>query len=235
MTKEGCLFSKDIFKSFGNDSGGPCNGKQYSDLNLNESYKTPVLTSAQLFSNSNNNKYFDLTVSDNSEGKRKLQDWNKSSSLCLNSLKVNDKTEKDETEKRWKQRSSTSNATNNITLSLHIAAYENSIETAASDSSFVSKVDELKKGKSYSDKQIIISCFTFQNPFEFPRQQKGGRTKHPEIMGYRSSQRIVNPNKPSSSNNAPSLNVITQASSPQIPNEIVQNGSDSIVCLLSKN
>uniref|UniRef100_A0AC35GQS9 Transposase Synechocystis PCC 6803 domain-containing protein n=1 Tax=Panagrolaimus sp. PS1159 TaxID=55785 RepID=A0AC35GQS9_9BILA len=94
----------------------------------------------------------------------------------------------------WKKVSSSSN-TNNSTLSLHNAAYEALI---APYSVGDIKDDGFKMKKSDSNKQLF-SDSTIQNPFEFPRQQEQNRTPEPEVMGFRASQRLRNPNQGSSS------------------------------------
>jgi hypothetical protein len=95
----------------------------------------------------------DFTVSDNCKEKRNLCGWNKSSDLCLNSLSPNGES-KEELKKRWNKGYGSLNTTNNSTLSLHIAAYENSIEATTSDI-VVEKVDDCKREKFDSKKQFV--------------------------------------------------------------------------------
>uniref|UniRef100_A0AC35GYA6 Uncharacterized protein n=1 Tax=Panagrolaimus sp. PS1159 TaxID=55785 RepID=A0AC35GYA6_9BILA len=85
-----------------------------------------------------------------------------------------------------------STAKNNSTLSLHIAAYENSIEA---DSLFnngtkksLKQSDFIKKGENL--KQFFAA--SIQNPFEFPRQQENDKSK--ETAHFKASQRLTNPN-----------------------------------------
>uniref|UniRef100_A0A914PLR3 Uncharacterized protein n=1 Tax=Panagrolaimus davidi TaxID=227884 RepID=A0A914PLR3_9BILA len=89
-----------------------------------------------------------------------------------------------------KEESST--AKNNSTLSLHIAAYENSIE---SDSFFnkgtkksLNQNDFIKNGDNL--KQFF--AVSIPNPFEFPRQQENDKSK--ETAHFKASQRLHNPN-----------------------------------------
>uniref|UniRef100_A0A914PWC1 Uncharacterized protein n=1 Tax=Panagrolaimus davidi TaxID=227884 RepID=A0A914PWC1_9BILA len=106
---------------------------------------------------------------------------------------ANDSSKKDDTLKKGKNSSA-----NNSTLSLHIAAYENSAE-ASSDF-----IDEAKESlKQNSDGLIrenvqpvfIGSTSVIQEIFEFPRQQESGETKMPKVAQYKASQKLLNPNR----------------------------------------
>uniref|UniRef100_A0A914PAH7 Uncharacterized protein n=1 Tax=Panagrolaimus davidi TaxID=227884 RepID=A0A914PAH7_9BILA len=90
---------------------------------------------------------------------------NKSSDLCLNSLKLYDETEQEKLPNWWKTDSK--NDSNKSTISLHISAYENSNETAAAAIDDGSKEAKLNE----NTKQIFnaASTFVIENPFEFPR------------------------------------------------------------------
>uniref|UniRef100_A0A914PXP6 CLASP N-terminal domain-containing protein n=1 Tax=Panagrolaimus davidi TaxID=227884 RepID=A0A914PXP6_9BILA len=137
----------------------------------------------------------DSTVSDNFEEKGKSQSWNKSSDLYLNVLKINVKSNKAffffKEEKRWKKESSD---TNNITLSLNITAYENSIE-AVSNQFNDKNVEDFGKEKFGTTKSIVCaSTLLIQNPFEFPRQQNY-TVPQPEVSQFKASQRLVIPTK----------------------------------------
>uniref|UniRef100_A0AC35EVH9 Uncharacterized protein n=1 Tax=Panagrolaimus sp. PS1159 TaxID=55785 RepID=A0AC35EVH9_9BILA len=90
------------------------------------------------------------------------------------------------------------NTTNNSTLSLHISAYENSVDATALDS-HDDKNDKTSNKKEMiknwrNEKQLFIeSLWTIQNPFEFPRQQSDKVSK-PEVSHFRASQHLYNPN-----------------------------------------
>jgi hypothetical protein len=101
------------------------------------------------------------------------------------------------TKNSWKKESSEAN---NSTLSLQIATYENSIETAAFDPVH-GKCDALERNKIDLKKQLFSASFV-QNSFEFPRQQEKDQEKKPEVMGFRASQRLHGNDQPTSSNNA---------------------------------
>uniref|UniRef100_A0A914Z1D6 Uncharacterized protein n=1 Tax=Panagrolaimus superbus TaxID=310955 RepID=A0A914Z1D6_9BILA len=96
-----------------------------------------------------------------------------------------------------------SKSANNSTLSLHIAAYENSIEGkpdsngSKSDSGSKDKIEKTALIKKWnSSKQSWINSLSFvQNPFEFPRQQQEDQSSHPEVMQFKASQRLRNPNE----------------------------------------
>uniref|UniRef100_A0AC34G605 Uncharacterized protein n=1 Tax=Panagrolaimus sp. ES5 TaxID=591445 RepID=A0AC34G605_9BILA len=99
---------------------------------------------------------------------------------------------------------------NNSTLSLHISAYENSVE--AKKKLYGNEKDDNKGEKSDSLKQWVHAKQIFigspsivQNPFEFPRQQEN-EDNLPELMQFKASQRLLNPNRSSSGNLYPLLN-----------------------------
>uniref|UniRef100_A0AC34GPT3 Uncharacterized protein n=1 Tax=Panagrolaimus sp. ES5 TaxID=591445 RepID=A0AC34GPT3_9BILA len=91
-------------------------------------------------------------------------------------------------EQQWKKEKNKGEK-NNSTLSLHISTYENSIEEN------VEQDDEYSGVKKENSAIIKVFCSlnAFQNPFEFPRQGEND-TVQPEIMQFRASQWLTNPN-----------------------------------------
>uniref|UniRef100_A0A914PGT8 HTH CENPB-type domain-containing protein n=1 Tax=Panagrolaimus davidi TaxID=227884 RepID=A0A914PGT8_9BILA len=156
---------------------------RHSNLNLNQSCKSLVLIPVQSFSKSYNDKYCvpDSTVSDKYDGKGKSDLLNKFSKIsnftCVNG----------EVEEAQEQLKKTSNSTtNNSTLSLHIAAYENSIENT-------SVAVRVCKRKSSNKSWLNVKRIVKSSPFEIPRQQHSSTV--PEVMQFKASQRLLDPNK----------------------------------------
>uniref|UniRef100_A0AC34G7D8 Uncharacterized protein n=1 Tax=Panagrolaimus sp. ES5 TaxID=591445 RepID=A0AC34G7D8_9BILA len=93
-------------------------------------------------------------------------------------------------------------AIKNSTLSLHIEAYENSIENDDSVAAVEDKNEGLKEFGLIKKWKNVKQLFAFgsssssaiQSPFEFPRQQKNEETQ-PETMQFKASQKLLNPNK----------------------------------------
>uniref|UniRef100_A0AC35FI20 Uncharacterized protein n=1 Tax=Panagrolaimus sp. PS1159 TaxID=55785 RepID=A0AC35FI20_9BILA len=121
------------------------------NLNLNQSEKCPVLIPVQSYSKPNNEK-------------EKLQSWKKSSKISTFTTLDEDN---DDFKKRWKNEKFLK-TTNKSTLSLHIAAYENT-------------------NKAFT--QSFADACKSQNPFEFPRQQNGGNK--PEVAQFKPSQQLI--------------------------------------------
>uniref|UniRef100_A0A914RBP7 Uncharacterized protein n=1 Tax=Panagrolaimus davidi TaxID=227884 RepID=A0A914RBP7_9BILA len=89
-------------------------------------------------------------------------------------------------QKKESKEGNSSNTGNSSTLSLHIADYVNSVKAVAS--------------KEIGDENVGLKRKSFfnsvnQNPFEFPRQQSGDKPTEPELIRFRASQRLLNPNR----------------------------------------
>uniref|UniRef100_A0AC34GWE8 RING-type domain-containing protein n=1 Tax=Panagrolaimus sp. ES5 TaxID=591445 RepID=A0AC34GWE8_9BILA len=117
----------------------------------------------------------------------------------------NRKNENYESEERYEFNKSKS--VNNSTLSLHIAEYENSAEVEAETNDGKTEGTKREGAKTASIKKWVASKEVFtassyftENPFEFPRQQED-RGNDPEVMQFKASQRLRNPNKEDVSGN----------------------------------
>uniref|UniRef100_A0AC35FPC8 DNA repair protein REV1 n=2 Tax=Panagrolaimus sp. PS1159 TaxID=55785 RepID=A0AC35FPC8_9BILA len=123
-----------------------------------------------------------------------FRDRNKSFSLnnLCSTLSI---TQKEEAEKHWKKNKRISNSTTKSTISLHIAAYENS------NQSDTVKICEKTEGSKEAKQTFIGSNIVFQNPFEFPRQQENNKNLNTEVSKFKASQKLRNPNASRSSKN----------------------------------
>uniref|UniRef100_A0AC34G5Q5 Uncharacterized protein n=1 Tax=Panagrolaimus sp. ES5 TaxID=591445 RepID=A0AC34G5Q5_9BILA len=137
-----------------------------------------------------------LSDDDNSRARKDLTSWNKSQKSVTSRFwnfdcdipreKYEVKREKD------------SDSTNNSTLSLHIASYENSIEATSDTLNNEKECLKKKSEKSAFDKsakQFVAGSLSLnQNIFEFPRQQENDAVSTPEIAQFKASQKLLNPN-----------------------------------------
>uniref|UniRef100_A0AC35FZD9 Uncharacterized protein n=1 Tax=Panagrolaimus sp. PS1159 TaxID=55785 RepID=A0AC35FZD9_9BILA len=203
------------------------NINRYSNFNLNQNSKCPILIPVQTFSKSNNDKFGDSIISGNCEEKEKPQLWNKASTDSSS------KHFKETAKNHWKN-----NIVKNSTLCLHISTYENSVK-AESGSFGDGNHENHRLNKEKNAKQILTaSKFVIQNPFEFPRQQNDKKSK-PELSQFKASQRLLNPNKASNNvhpmtlrsrkkNNEKELEVEVNAASSKLDKSKTSHESEKI-------
>uniref|UniRef100_A0AC35GMG0 Uncharacterized protein n=1 Tax=Panagrolaimus sp. PS1159 TaxID=55785 RepID=A0AC35GMG0_9BILA len=197
-TKDCCLPLKDKQHTFGGGSSFSSDA-QYNHLNLNEknkSFSGANYKQSQNFSTSLSDFSKSLNGLDNSCNEH-LQTRNKSphiwdkrdkSFLPLEHLNLNEK--KDLKQDKFSNSTKANNGSS--TFSLHIAAYE-------ADADINQGVKEVsKQNKSWKDvKQFLVGSTSKSEMdwFEIPRQQEdAGNSRGPEIMNFRASQRLLDPN-----------------------------------------
>uniref|UniRef100_A0AC34F2G6 Uncharacterized protein n=1 Tax=Panagrolaimus sp. ES5 TaxID=591445 RepID=A0AC34F2G6_9BILA len=173
----------------------------------------------------------DFTDTIDLKAKRYSNSWNKSSIDLSSNLLNNYHRDK----KHKKRSSSISSINSSSTLSLHIAAYENLREVASNsdaDKNENLKKKNLKLGlnmKCKNPKRTLTGLpSSFPNPFEFPRQQEN-QSNHPEVMQFKASQRLLNPNQMNANNEAMQNGVSTAETVNQVPttNSSLLAGGDS--------
>uniref|UniRef100_A0A914QS02 Uncharacterized protein n=1 Tax=Panagrolaimus davidi TaxID=227884 RepID=A0A914QS02_9BILA len=179
-TKEASLKDNNFFASSSTQND------QYSNLNLNSNiHKTVESVQSKDIPIENGRKGIDDKCDDNfsqSKNTINLEQLNKKSSNALDHLAFYDSETEEDKKKVEKKNSAKS------TVSLHIAAYENEAENS-------NLTELLSKNEHVSDKTKKLSVNPIcKVPFEFSRQQENDVSK-PEIMQFRASQRLLNPNE----------------------------------------
>uniref|UniRef100_A0AC34FDA2 Uncharacterized protein n=1 Tax=Panagrolaimus sp. ES5 TaxID=591445 RepID=A0AC34FDA2_9BILA len=216
-TKDHCLPENVFYGESLND--------QFSNLNLNQNNQNLHAENERLKININNSrksenygtaaviKSLDLKINDDESLFVRESSLNKSNNyLSTSFLKLNHESEEHHKLKKSK-------SANNSTLSLHIAAYENSTEADSdgrkkeSSNSKNEKTTVIKKWNNTSKKGHFKGL---QNPFEFPRQQEEDQNKYPEVMQFKASQRLRCPNKENLNLNE-SKNIISSSTVPSRP------------------
>uniref|UniRef100_A0A914QE35 Uncharacterized protein n=1 Tax=Panagrolaimus davidi TaxID=227884 RepID=A0A914QE35_9BILA len=127
---------------------------------------------------------------------------------------------------------STGKTTTNINsksfLSLHIAVHENSGELANFGAGKNFKDIKKAKGNFFNGGYYGV----IQNAFEFPRQQENNEPNIPEVVEFRSSQRLLNPNSNAIASTASAIENVSSHNVPEIESNIInaptpiENGND---------
>uniref|UniRef100_A0AC34FV13 Uncharacterized protein n=1 Tax=Panagrolaimus sp. ES5 TaxID=591445 RepID=A0AC34FV13_9BILA len=174
---------------------GKAEKDQYSNLNLNQKHECSDISSLRSKSVANDNKKLEVFNLDDSIKRQDSISWYKSIKHSSSSdLNINRNVEENDEFQKEK-------SINNSTLSLHIAAYENAFEVPniySSDIEIKTLIDErvksgLNKALDPAKQLFICTSPIIQNPFEFPRQQSD-KTSDPEIMQFKATQNLLNPN-----------------------------------------
>uniref|UniRef100_A0AC35FCB2 Uncharacterized protein n=1 Tax=Panagrolaimus sp. PS1159 TaxID=55785 RepID=A0AC35FCB2_9BILA len=167
-------------------------GSQHINLNLNQNNSKYVsFQQSKIISNKNGrkfneNKNFDSKIENNNFGLNKSEKLFENLNLWNSENEVN--------QKKWKKdnfKESNILIKSSSTLSYHISAYENSIEasTATNESNSNTKAAKLD---TKNDKPLFAPSIS---KFEIPRQQDDNDpSKKQEIMQFKSSQKLLNPN-----------------------------------------
>uniref|UniRef100_A0AC35FEQ8 Uncharacterized protein n=1 Tax=Panagrolaimus sp. PS1159 TaxID=55785 RepID=A0AC35FEQ8_9BILA len=165
---------------------GIANG-QYKNLILNQNREFSSNAFSESLKNVLKEKVldYDFVKKDDSKAKKDFYLWKKSTKdLSSNFANDNDFRKKDGLKKGQNPN------INNSTLSLHISAYENSVETKE-----CLNQNDLSKNR---EKQLFVnSTSVIKNLFEFPRQQKSEEAKMPEVSQFKASRQLINPNQTS--------------------------------------
>uniref|UniRef100_A0AC34F323 Uncharacterized protein n=1 Tax=Panagrolaimus sp. ES5 TaxID=591445 RepID=A0AC34F323_9BILA len=175
------------FKGKQNDYVHSKSDNQNINLNLNNQKRECAEALQSSYTTKDNRKVQNYAQKD-------LNSWKKSdNNLSTTFLNSNRNSEKNDTSKKSK-------LINKSTLSLHIAAYENLTEATndlkSSEKEVVqSKGECLGMAKKWKTSSHFIDgpSSIAQNPFEFSRQQEDEGSR-PELMAFRASQRLLNPN-----------------------------------------
>uniref|UniRef100_A0AC34F5M7 Large ribosomal subunit protein mL40 n=1 Tax=Panagrolaimus sp. ES5 TaxID=591445 RepID=A0AC34F5M7_9BILA len=207
FAKDRCLLSKSNGLYGSQKTTGICND-QYKSINLNHYNKCEdlkVLESKSIHSSSNNNDKKDkgtAAFTDMSDG---FVDYKDSFAKNSISWKNNDLSKsfgnlyiKETGEKEYKCQNKDDENCNKSTLSLHIYAYENSIEAQnVSDICMKTQPKENKAAnnetlKNFQSSFIRSSAAASQGSFIFPQQQQNEESMKPEKMQFKASQKLKN-------------------------------------------
>uniref|UniRef100_A0AC35F2E7 Uncharacterized protein n=1 Tax=Panagrolaimus sp. PS1159 TaxID=55785 RepID=A0AC35F2E7_9BILA len=173
-------------KDFEEKSGFVNSNEDYGfQKNLIQAYKCSLIDSIQIERKNTDD-------SDPYETKRNKND------LWKNELKpyLTQFASEEKSQKGWKNENVTS-ANANSALSLHITAYENFIEASNSDNFETKKNKSRKENKNEKTWKNVKQIFarTFASSFEIPRQKEDQIMSEPEIMQFKATQKLLDPNQ----------------------------------------
>uniref|UniRef100_A0AC35FRV4 MYND-type domain-containing protein n=1 Tax=Panagrolaimus sp. PS1159 TaxID=55785 RepID=A0AC35FRV4_9BILA len=160
------------------------NESQFNNLNLNQNqnYKVgPVGSKIKSYENTKDKKK-DFNNFDQQSKKNFLYSFDNNQSQSITSEYLNGF---QNAEKNWKKGFGSNDISSDI-LSLYISAVENDETNDINDQSLAYQ----NSGKTLKD----LNHEFRSKMFEIPRQQKD-ETKEPEIMQFKSSQKLINPNQ----------------------------------------
>uniref|UniRef100_A0A914Q9J8 Uncharacterized protein n=1 Tax=Panagrolaimus davidi TaxID=227884 RepID=A0A914Q9J8_9BILA len=160
-------------------------------------------------------------VSNNDEARKSSNIWKKSAKdLPLNY--ENDHIGKEEESKKGNSLNLKCS-----TLSLHIKAYENSVNA----DSFDGEKNDISKKKKITKQNLFDPISVIQNSFEFPRQQENDEIKEAETAYFKANQLLISPNsaqRHQTSRDAPALTAISET--PEIDSkDAIPDESDQTV------
>uniref|UniRef100_A0AC34FMI9 RNA-binding protein n=1 Tax=Panagrolaimus sp. ES5 TaxID=591445 RepID=A0AC34FMI9_9BILA len=183
-TKEYCLSSKENHDIIVGDTLN----NQFNNFNLNQ--KNYCLSVGDKVFPKGTASTVDRKNLNYANTNSSFRNKNDKKKLASEYLSINDFSENE------KLKSKKNSATNSSTLSLHIAAYENSFE-ALNEFCEGSKMGGVKS--DLIKKWALLNCkfsgstSVIQNSFDFPRQQED-QNSEPEVAQFKASQKLLNPN-----------------------------------------
>uniref|UniRef100_A0AC34FP19 Histone-lysine N-methyltransferase n=1 Tax=Panagrolaimus sp. ES5 TaxID=591445 RepID=A0AC34FP19_9BILA len=199
-TKDHCLSPKDKqnIDNFDYLSSRQSN----NNLNLNQNHhglNGNLIWSKDDSSESKKNKFYDSQILSNDlQTRKESKTWNPFSKNNLPSNDMNIDSGFEKKELKDKKYFSSNPNVNSSTLSLHIVAYENYHEVSSNQNDKCEKKEKEDKGEIGMIKQMkqlfVTLIFAETNPFEFPRQKEDDQDEVPEVIKFKATQKVFNPN-----------------------------------------